>query len=444
MKMQSIFAQLNAQEIEQKTYQYYLDEKWKPLIKYGKDVAKSGYDEYYFNLRLGIAYFKKFNYYKAADYFKKALKNDANSDVANEYLYWCNLFVDDEKKAAEYYALLPIDVQNKIKYTPRKILESVFVEGGLKISDRQQQAKNLGYVNVGLNHKFSSTFSFYHAYTYQQQTQLWGNFKQHQYYFSPTVSFKNRWRLTFGFHYAHYASNLSLQTDKINKNPKPIIPPPAGTSFFDSTIYTHEYMPGDFVSNSLYSQISVSKSIKRFNFNIHAGLFAEFNKPNYRLTARDSINVREMQAQVLISENNYIRFHDSLVNKKETVLAYSAGIGLYYNFPRVTIGADLSTIISQKKAYFVCSPSISALLAKRFILSSSFTYKGYYPMALNDAYFLLNSYDKIHYKLSATGTIIASKHINVYATYQFENIEQILLPSRYNLHSVLVGLKFTL
>ena len=67
-KIYNSFAQLNATEIDQQSYQYYLDEKWKPLIKYGKLAANQGYDEYYFNLRLGIACFNKYNYYKAADY----------------------------------------------------------------------------------------------------------------------------------------------------------------------------------------------------------------------------------------------------------------------------------------------------------------------------------------------------------------------------------------
>ncbi len=443
-KIGNTFAQLNSSDIEQKSYQYYADKKWKQLIKYGNSVVNQGYDEYYFNLRLGIACFNKFNYYKAADYFKRALKNDATSDVAKEYLYWCNIYMDDEKKAAEYYAMLPDDTQKRIHYKPKKILESIFVEGGLKISDKQNEAKNLGYFNLGLNHKLSSTFSIYQAYTYQQQSQIWGNFKQHQYYFAPTVTFKHRWKLTLGFHYANYNSNLNFPDQFVAQNPKPLVPPPAGTSFFDSTTYHKGLMNGKFVSNSLFSQITISKSIKRININLHLAVFTEFNKPNYRLLARDSINIKEMQAATLINENNVIVNKDSLVNSKSNVFTYSVGLGLFYNFPRVTIGADISTIVSYKKAYVVCSPSISALLAKRFLISSYFTYKGFYPMATNDAAFLYNSYDQIKYKISTTGTVIASKNVNIYATYQFEKISQILLPSVYNLHTILLGLKFTL
>lgn len=443
-KMSNTFAQVNAEEADQKTYQYYQEEKWKPLIKYGKSIAKQGYDEYYFNLRLGIACFKKFNYYKAAYYFERALKNDANSDLAKEYLYWCNIYIDDEKKAAEYYAKLPSDIQKRIHYKPKKILESVFVEGGIKISDKQREAKNLGYVNLGLNHKFSSTFSIYHAYTYQQQTQVWGSFKQHQYYFAPTVTFKHRWKLTLGFHYVNYASKLNFINDFTFQNPKPLVPPPAGTSFFDSTTFHHDEMIGRFISNSLYSQITISKSIKRLSLNLHGSIFAEFNKPNYTLHAHDSIHIKEMQAQVLLNETTTVKNQDSLINKKETDMTYAVGLGLYYNFPRVTIGADLNTIIKDKNIYIVCTPTISILLSKRFIMSSYFTYKGFYPMATNDGAFLYNGYDKIRYKISTTGTVIASKNVNIYATYQFEKIDQVLLPSIYNLHTILIGLKFSL
>lgn len=443
-KITIIFAQLNSSEIEQKTYQYYLDKHWKPLIKYGKSVAKQGYDEYYFNLRLGIACYEKLNYYKAVDYFERALKNDANSSVANEYLYWCNIYIDNEKKAAEYYEVLSDSIQKRIHYKPKKILESIFVEGGIKISDKQSQAKNLGYVNVGMNHKFSSTFSIYQAYTYQQQSQIWGSFRQHQYYFAPIVTLKHRWKLAFGFQYANYKSNLDFKYNYEFQNPKPVIRPPMGTSFFDSTTNAHQFLYGAFSSNSLYSQITVSKSIKRFNFNIHAGLFAEFNKPNYQTKLNDTLHIKEMQGPNLLSDTTIYRNTTTVSTTKSTILTYSAGIGLYYNFPRVTIGADLSTIISNQKAYFVCTPSINALLTKRFLMSSYFTYKGYYPMATNDAAFLYNSYDKIKYKISVTGTIIISKNVNIYATYQFEKISQLLLPSVYNLHSILLGLKFSL
>ena len=62
---------LNSAIVEQKSYQLYLDKNWSELVKFGNEVVNQGYDYYYLQIRIGIAYFEKKNYSLAENHFKK-------------------------------------------------------------------------------------------------------------------------------------------------------------------------------------------------------------------------------------------------------------------------------------------------------------------------------------------------------------------------------------
>ena len=53
---------LNSASVEQKSYQLYVDKNWSELIKFGKIAIHNGFDYYYLQLRVGIAYYEKKNY----------------------------------------------------------------------------------------------------------------------------------------------------------------------------------------------------------------------------------------------------------------------------------------------------------------------------------------------------------------------------------------------
>ena len=61
---------LNSAIVEQKSYQLYLDKNWNELIKFGNRAINSGFDYYYLQIRIGIAYFEKKNYSLAENHFK--------------------------------------------------------------------------------------------------------------------------------------------------------------------------------------------------------------------------------------------------------------------------------------------------------------------------------------------------------------------------------------
>ena len=68
----SVFSQeeIATKEIDETTLNYYNNGQWEELISYGEKVKK---DYYYFNIRMGVAYFNLRQYYTAEEFFKKAI-----------------------------------------------------------------------------------------------------------------------------------------------------------------------------------------------------------------------------------------------------------------------------------------------------------------------------------------------------------------------------------
>lgn len=50
---------LTSATVEQKSYQLYIDKNWNELIKFGTNAINKGYNYYYLQLRVGIAYYEK-------------------------------------------------------------------------------------------------------------------------------------------------------------------------------------------------------------------------------------------------------------------------------------------------------------------------------------------------------------------------------------------------
>ena len=48
---------INSAAVEQKSYQLYLDKNWSELIKYGNMAVDKGYDYFYLQMRIGIAFY---------------------------------------------------------------------------------------------------------------------------------------------------------------------------------------------------------------------------------------------------------------------------------------------------------------------------------------------------------------------------------------------------
>lgn len=83
---------LNFIDVDTLTYNQYLREEWKPLIRSGKTALENNIDYYYLHMRIAYAYFSLEKYRSAIVYYKNALEFNEFDPVAREYLYYCYSF----------------------------------------------------------------------------------------------------------------------------------------------------------------------------------------------------------------------------------------------------------------------------------------------------------------------------------------------------------------
>lgn len=145
---------LNAQKLtfvesNQDTYEKYLRQDWKGLIKAGKRAKKDGLDYYYLNVRMGVAYFKKKQYLNAIPYFEKALKENPKDAFVLDYLYYAYLYTNDELRSEYILNRLPQENKKNKIVTNRK-LKDVTVISNYQINQDYDYLSNYNYLEPGL------------------------------------------------------------------------------------------------------------------------------------------------------------------------------------------------------------------------------------------------------------------------------------------------------
>ena len=144
-----------------------------------------------------------------------------NSDtLAQEYLYYSYLFSGKIAEAKKLTKTFPPNLVKKINPPKNKIIESVYVEGGVGLANLENnyQAididgafniygeatinKTMRYIHAGLNHQITNNLSVYHGYSNinidilrkikinDKDTLDTYKLKQHDYYISANTQLK--------------------------------------------------------------------------------------------------------------------------------------------------------------------------------------------------------------------------------------------------------------
>ena len=160
----ALFGQLNNDfaYYDDLTYELYEKQQWAQLIETGKEAKQSGFDYYYLNMRMGIAYFERKQYFKAIYCFQKAIDYNKNDLIAPEYLYLSYQLTNQELPAARVLKEYPV-VQESVHEKPAKFFSGLFLEGTYKFHDLAY-VSNLGLFNLGLRHRPFSWLSITHSY----------------------------------------------------------------------------------------------------------------------------------------------------------------------------------------------------------------------------------------------------------------------------------------
>ena len=218
-------ASLSAQEqdfryYDQLTYDLYQQKHWKELVKVGKEAMHEGYDYYYMQIRIAIAYYELKRYFLAEQFFINALNENNNDPAALEYLYFCYLLTNRELEAATLVEQKD-ELFNLSSVKPYQLVLGLHTDNGYKFSSKSGIG-DVHYFSLGITHKILPKTAFFHSYNrlnckiinyYQQGRRVMeakNNLIQHGYYVNAKINFAHGWILTPAYHVQNLPSiNLS-------------------------------------------------------------------------------------------------------------------------------------------------------------------------------------------------------------------------------------------
>jgi hypothetical protein len=217
--------------LNQASYRHYLAGDWDSVIVVGKLALREDIDFYYLRLRMGIAWYEKENYRKAAGHFRRALGFNNGDPVALEYLYYCYLFTGKADQAAQIRKQFHGDLALKLppqkgKFLSEAVAEYLWFTGSNNdlVSEPeklfaglpagvQYVARTYSNATLGLSHRIAPGIRLDHRYTYLSKNSLQyysdglvtlhvddHHLYQHQYYLSPSYTTASGFMVAPSFH----------------------------------------------------------------------------------------------------------------------------------------------------------------------------------------------------------------------------------------------------
>jgi len=217
---------------DKKTYDLYTKQEWRELIKVTKQAFDKDYNSYYFQMRIGIAYYERKNYIKATKHFENAREYNINPTL-REYLYYSYLYSGYTYKA-ESYSIFFTDTLKKKLGIKNNFVNSVDVFGGSFINDDANALSDFEFHNseyasssirykdmysttfgLGLGINFSAHVKGYINYSYLNESKIQIT-KTNDYLNSPTYQTSkysnNTKQNSFYFNLKFVSNSFSLTT----------------------------------------------------------------------------------------------------------------------------------------------------------------------------------------------------------------------------------------
>ena len=406
---------LNSAIVEQKSYQLYLDKNWNELIKFGNRAINSGFDYYYLQIRIGIAYFEKKNYSLAENHFKKVLQFNSDDELAQEYLYYCFIYNGRNEEARMLSRLFKSDLAEKVGTNKQSKIGFVLLEGGTKLSDspnyyndstksKSNYFNPAVYLQLGLNQFVKNRYSIFHSVTYYKQVSFLGDARQIQYYIKTSIPVKNNWLISPAIHLIH--SNfitetvLTTTTTAPGPNPPPGSPPkPIITNTTNST-YSSK-------SNAIVGSLAVQKTVNKFTISIGTSV-------------------------------------SNIANKTQLIHSGFVSYSVFGN-SKLVLGCTgyAHTIDNYSTTYAAVAPFLYVQPLKRLSVKASYFTNSGKNLVEDIGYLVNNSFDLTSSRLSILASLYLSKHVSFYGLYQFENKTESTQKFNYQYNVIVGGLKIT-
>jgi hypothetical protein len=384
----------NSAVAEQKSLQLYQDKDWQQLTKFSEKAIGRGYDYFYIRMRAGIACFEQKKYIKAIRHFEKAVQFNSDT-LALEYLYYSYVFAGRANEARALTASFPLNLKSKIKPPKNKLLESIYTEGGIGLSNLSDKyntididgslniygestiMKNMQYWHIGTSHQLGKKWSLYQGYSNigidflrdikinNKDTSDAYHLVQHDYYISTTRQFK-RFSISPAFHF------INVNFAKLN-------------AAYDKLDYKYIFTKKDTSFINYAISLSLSRSVGIFTYGVCTG-YAQLN------------GYTQLQAGVSVS---YFPFANTDF--------YGSSLLVYLNE-----SGESRTIVGQK---------FGVKLLPKVWAEAGITYGNLQNYCENNAFVIFNTGDKIVYKYGGAIVSPISRHLELSLRYDCFNRE---------------------
>jgi hypothetical protein len=426
---------------ETETFRLYSHGQWDSLILVGKEALHENIDYFYLRFRMGVAYYNTNRYYTAIQHLEKARKFNSTDETTLQYLSLSYTAVGDagsaravySGKGSHAYADAPVS---------SGVLADAHIEGGAVISSDNTLAdkpnmmgsdsiygekdlyRNSYYGSFGLNFNLSKRFGLNFAYNYLdflkvkyiQYTRIedqlvtiadssWGknyiysfpkvkydtsftyNTYQHEFYLSLPVTLPERFRITPAFH-GIYVKTTNIKTSYSYQEVQ-------DTGYFvkyDSSWYTfpftrvnYSYTLKDSSFFNYLGSLSLSYDFSVFGLNL-SGSYSDLNGKTQK------------QASLTLS---YYPFGNSRFFGSTGVTGFFQKGGNRFIFTQ-TLGGEP---------------------VRNLWIKASLVYGDLTNASLNNGFLVYNNTDKINYMAGGSISWFFTKHLGIYAIYQFASKE---------------------
>ncbi|MGB3947941.1 MAG: hypothetical protein WBM13_08150 [Bacteroidia bacterium] len=415
----------NSAIAEQESTRLYYTQDWKKLGVYTEKAISNGYDYYYMRMRSGISYFEQKKYVKAIRHFQKALFFNSDT-LAQEYLYYSYLFSGRVAEAKMLTKTFSDKLIKKIKPSKNKIIESIYTEGGVGLTNLENNYQNIDidglydiygeatinktmrYLHVGLNHQVTNNLSIYHGYSnigidllrkikFNNKDTL-DSYKltQHDYYITSNIQLKGI-SIAPAFHF------INVGFGRLNAS-------------YNSLQYKYIFSKKDTSFVNYVTSLALSKSVGIFTYGLSSS-YSQLNSYN--------------QLQIGLSASYLPLANNNLYGSTNIVL--------------LNENNENRIIIAQK---------LGAKIISRLWAEAGITYGNLQNYNENNAFVVFNTGDKILYKYGVA--LIAPFHKNIELSIRYDrfnrestyyrmnnllNIEPVTV--NYNTQTIVGGIKCT-
>lgn len=373
----------------------YTQRNWQEVINYGDSALAHGLDFAQLRTQVGVSYFMEKRFFKSAAYLEKALSLDQGNLLAREYLYYTYVALEREPDAL---LLTKGQTDAFVQYLHAKktsVLESLYLEGGGKMSSMPDTAAGVGFGSLNLGHRLGRTLTLTHSFSMIRLNYRGNDIRQYEYVALVPWAFANGWQLSVGGHFSTTKSRSELWL-------QPTFQPP---------VQPPRHILSDIRENYYGGMLSLQKTFGRFSI-----------KPSVYV----GVVVNHTTQEVDIPDNPFVPPSQVITETNTTKQVYQADLGMSWTPPilgdRLKLGADLVTHLGSDNFNLGARAKLRVTATPRLYFTGEYDY---YGSMLNfmeaNGFIYHNSVAALQDKLSLTGYWLLNKNVGFLLLGQWEN-----------------------